>query len=100
MRKLILTLIILGIFMNAGWAATYEGIIVEVLDGGQTLKMTQVDSLTKDKKTLFVSVDEHTQILGTEPSEALKPGDSISVNGVETEFDHLSAKSITVASKK
>ncbi len=100
MSKIIFALAILGMFTTASWADIYEGVIVESLDGGQLLEVAQVDDLTKDKKTLFVSLDTETQILSADSAAALKPGDSVSINAVETEPNRLSAKSITVSGQK
>ena len=98
MRKLIFSLVIMGVFTSVGWAGLYEGVIADIFDGGQSLKVTHVDDLTKEKKTLFVSIDSKTQILGAASASTLKPGHAISINATEIESNRLSAKSITVIS--
>ena len=100
MRKLIFVLASMILSANVGWAGLYEGVIADVFDGGQSLKITQVDDLTKEKKTLFVSIDSKTQILGTASAATLKPGYAVSVDAIETESNRLSAKSISVISNR
>ena len=99
MRKFILTLAMLAMTANMAWAANiYKGIISEVFDGGQSIKVSQIDELTKEKKILFVSIDSQTQIVGTPSSATLKTGDAVEVTATETGFNHLSAQNIAVTS--
>lgn len=96
MRKLILILAALSLLAGPAWADSYKGIIADVYDGGQSIKVTHVDDLTQDKQTMLVSIDPNTQISGTESAATLKPGDSVSIIGVETGANQLSAKQLSV----
>ncbi len=95
MRKWILMLVLFGVGANVSWANIYEGVIADTFDGGQSIKVTHVDALTKEKKSLSVSLDPQTKILGADSVSALKPGDAVSINAVELGDNRLSAKSIT-----
>lgn len=96
MTKLILILAAMSVFAGPAWADSYKGIIADVYDGGQSIKVTHVDNLTKDKETILVSIDPKTQISGTESAATLKPGDSVSIIGVESGTNQLSAKQLAV----
>jgi hypothetical protein len=96
MHKLILTITALSLLSSPLWADSYKGIIADVYDGGQSIKVTHVDNLTKDKETILVSIDPKTQISGTDSAATLKPGDSVSIIGVETGTNQLSAKQLSV----
>ena len=99
MRKLILTLTLLGFFAGSAWAAVVEGVIVDTYDGGQSLKVARIDELTKDKVNLNITVDPQTKITGADSISALKAGDAVSIVGTEIEANHFSAQQITVVTK-
>jgi|GEM_PF-5119836 len=99
MRKLIFTFAILGMFAPMSFADAYkshEGIIAEIYDGGQSIKVTESDSLTKERKTVMVSIDPKTRIVGTESAGTLKAGDSVSILASQADENRLSAKQISV----
>jgi len=96
MSKLILILAALSLLSGPVWADSYKGIITDVYDGGQSIKVTRVNSLTQDRETVLVSIDLRTQISGTESSATLKVGDAVSIIGVETDENQLSAKQLSV----
>jgi len=96
MDKFILTLVTLSLLSSPLWADSYKGVVSDVYDGGQSIKVTQVNDFTKDKQTMLVSIDPNTQISGTESAATLKPGDSVSIIAVETGVNQLSAKQLSV----
>lgn len=100
MRQFIFTFMLLAAFTNVSWANLYEGIIVETFDGGQSIKVSQVDRLTKEKQTIMVSIGAQTQISGVGPGVVLKQGDAVSINAVEVDSNRLFAKTISVISNK
>lgn len=77
-------------------AAVYKGRIAEMYSGGQSMKLTQVDELTKDEKNISVDTDEQTSITGVASLSDLKPGMSVSVEGEESSFNQVHARSISV----
>ena len=100
MYKFIFAFLMFATLAEAGWANVYDVVIVEVYDGGQSIKVAQTDNFTKEKKVLFVNIDTETQISGNASAAVLKPGDSVSINAVETEPGRLSAKTISIISIK
>ena len=98
MYKFIFAFLMFATLADAGWADVYDVVIVEIYDGGQLIKVAQTDSVTKEKKVLFVNIDTETQISRNASVAALKPGDAVSINAVETEPGRLSAKTISMIS--
>ena len=100
MYKFIFTFLMFTTLADVGWADLYDVVILEVYDGGQSIKVAQTDNFTKEKKVLFVNIDTETQIAGKASPAVLKPGDAVSINAVETEPGRLSAKTISIISIK
>lgn len=96
MYKFIFAFLVFATLANLGWADVYDVVIVEIYDGGQSIKVAQTDNLTKEKKLLFVSIDAETKISGNASASALKPGDAVSINAVEIQLGRLSAKTISM----
>jgi protein involved in polysaccharide export with SLBB domain len=96
MCKFIFAFLVFATLANLGWADVYDVVIVEIYDGGQSIKVAQTDNLTKEKKLFFVSIDAETKISGNASAAVLKPGDALSIDAVEIQSDRLSAKTISM----